>query len=375
MDSAVRFFRAKPLVTPSSTHDAGRKFALLFALLSFTLTASVHGASLYVANAGTQIAPTPSVVIYDVDSNRMVTRRGSVPLAAGAPRELLRIASSLYVTSTSNEIIHFRIDQAGGLQRIKSYATGQDPVGIASDGTSLFVANSGSGTVSMFAIAGNGTGNLKPVRTVAAGPSPMFLAVHGKRKDILFVANGEGCTFRVKRQATLVPLVCPAPTLTLRAGRVLSDDGVLYSLASGLVNLPPPQTLTAVKALRVDPETGTWTLIGNELSFGSTTLYSLAASTSRRALFVARQGGIAVIPLASATAFGPAGTTLPVIGSPGALITDQSGAFLFATDPQQNRVVAMSVAAGGTLTTQSIADGQKINQQNAEFPTAIAFAP
>ncbi len=374
MASAVRFCRAKPLVTHSSTHDANRKLAPLLGLLYCTLTAGAYGASLYVANPGTQAAPTPSIVIYDVDSNRMVTRRDSVPLAAGAPRELLRVASSLYVTSSSNEIIHFRIDQTGGLQRIRSYATGQDPVGIASDGTSLFVANSGSGTVSMFAIVGNETGNLKPIQTIAAGPSPMFLALHGKRKDILFVANEAGCTFRVKRQATLIRLVCPAATVNLPAGRVLSEGGVLYSLASSPVNASPP-IFTAVKALRVDPKTGAWALIGNELSFGVTPLYSLAASKSQRALFVARQGGIAIIPLASAAAFGPAGMTLPVIGSPGALITDEAGAFLFATDPQQNRVVAMSVDAGGALKIKSIADGQKINQQNAEFPTAIAFAP
>jgi 6-phosphogluconolactonase (cycloisomerase 2 family) len=374
MDSAPRFLRGEPSVLPSSTHHGALKLALLSGLLSFTLTAGSHAATLYVTNSGTQAAPTPSIVIYDVDNNRMVTRRNALPLVAGVPRELLRVDSSLYVTSSSNEVLHFKIDQAGGLQLVTGYATGQDPVGIASDGTSLFVANSGSGTVSKFKIAGNGTGNLKAVETIAVGSSPMYLALHGKRRDILFVANGQGCSFRLKKQATL-PLFCPTATVALPAGRVLSEGAVLYSLARIHSGGVPPPPIAGVKALRIDPKTGTWALIGNELTFGSAPLNALAASKARRVLFVARQGAIEVIPFASAIGFGPTAATFAAIGNPGGFVTDQAGHFLFATDPQQNQVVAMRVKPGGTLVIVSIASGHKINQQNAEFPTAIAFAP
>jgi 6-phosphogluconolactonase (cycloisomerase 2 family) len=150
---------------------------------------AMTGSTLFVANQG---AGTVSVYSVDQASGNLTQAAGS-PFAAGTSPTALDVDASgkfLYVADqATNGVLAFSIS-SGQLSPISGSPTpaGTAPVSVRVVGSSVYVANSGSGNVSGYTIGGSGALTAISGSPFSAGTNPVYIA-SGNSGGLVFVAN------------------------------------------------------------------------------------------------------------------------------------------------------------------------------------------
>jgi 6-phosphogluconolactonase len=150
---------------------------------------AMTGTTLFVANQG---AGTVSVYAVDQASGNLTQAAGS-PFAAGTSPTALDVDSSgkfLYVADqATNSVLAFAV-AGSSLSAISGspIAAGTAPVSVRVVGSSVYVANSGSGNVSGYSIGGSGALTAISGSPFSAGTNPAYIA-SGNSGGLVFVAN------------------------------------------------------------------------------------------------------------------------------------------------------------------------------------------
>ncbi len=150
---------------------------------------AMTGNTLFVANQG---AGTVSVHTIDQASGNLTQVTGS-PFAAGTSPTALDVDPSgkfLYVADqATNSVLAFAI-AGSSLSTISGsqIAAGTTPVNVRVVGSSVYVANSGSGNVSAYSIGGSGALTAISGSPFSVGTNPVYIA-SGNSGSLVFVAN------------------------------------------------------------------------------------------------------------------------------------------------------------------------------------------
>lgn len=223
--------------------------------------------------------------------------------SASAPVPLL-----LAVDRTGNAIYAFSINStSGALTAVPGspWPTGQAPVALSTDGQHVYVANSGSGTISVYALS-QSNGALSPVAGSpfdAGVTGPMSVAIAYGASGIaaqLFVAGSNGYS----------------------GFGITSGTGALTALAGSPY---------------LSPATGPIVIGGTATS---------------PALYAATASGIDAFSISANGTFSAlAGSPFATAGTPHSLAFDFTGAYLYATDDTSGNLTGFAVETNGTLTT------------------------
>lgn len=225
------------------------------------LAISPNNQFVYVANRGSDTVTAFS--IEDAGALMLAPQTGSatnpVSVQGDAP-SCVTISPNgqfLYVSSsTSNNVTVFQIGASGLLTLVPATGTNPNPVstggtapkniGMSPNGSSLYVANSGSNTLTAFQIGSNGlltqvpttAGNPNPISVGGTAPNGIIVSSNGQ---FLYSANGGGnvTTFTIGGGGllTLVPPssgnLNPVPAGTNPVAVTLSPDGHVLFVANG----------------------------------------------------------------------------------------------------------------------------------------------
>ena len=336
------------------------------------------GAIVYVTNSGSN-----SVSGYTVNQ-----ATGGLTAIAGSPFPDVPTPSAIaaspnglfaYIAnSQTNKVTAFRVGTNGTLLLGDSTSGNPNPVvvgtapralAISSDSQFLFVANSGSDTVSVFKIGAAGVltpvpqaeGPFKPVGAGVSSPIALATTPNGRFLYVATSTSSMVTVFQVDTSGilTLVPPAGPGTNPISSGGTGLtamglSPNGQFLYVTNGTSN--------NVTLFRVEPS-GLLTLIpptgSNPMSTGGTTPNSLAVGADGAHLYVANGGGSV-----SVFAIGSSGllTLVPAVGAsqnpvptptgstPVALAVSPDGLFLYVA----NRATSVS---GGTISAYTIVSG------------------
>lgn len=225
------------------------------------LAISPNNQFLYIANRGSDTVTAFS--IDDAGALTLVPQTGAttnpVSVQGDAPAGMTISPNGqfLYVSSsTSNVVTVFQIGASGLLTLVSATGANQNPISvggtapksirISPNGSFLYVANSGSNTITAFQIGTNGlltqvsptAGNPNPISVGGTTPNGIIVASNGQ---FLYSANGGGnvTTFTIGNGGllTLVPPssgnLNPVPAGTNPVAMTLSPDGQVLFVANG----------------------------------------------------------------------------------------------------------------------------------------------
>jgi len=215
---------------------------------------------LYVTNAADN-----TLSAYNVDANTgALTAIGTLTATGVSPHAILGIENNypdpddkryVYVgNEDSNDISAFAVnDTTGALTAVPGspFAAGTDPQAMASDGSSLYVANAGSDNVYVYNIDVN-TGTLAKSSTFATGKNPTSIVLGGSNSDFFYVANHGGSNdISAFRYQDLMPV----------SGSPFPAGGNPLSLAFGaggkfLYSANPDATNPSISGFSIDPISG-----------------------------------------------------------------------------------------------------------------------
>ncbi|MDH4084737.1 MAG: lactonase family protein [Nitrospira sp.] len=331
-------------------------------------------ASVYVTNTGSN----------DVSAYSINQSTGGLAVISGSPFVDVPAPSAIALSSNgffayiangrTNKVTAFRIGTNGALllgastpdtPNPASVGTAPRALAISRDSRFLYVANSGSDTVTGFSIGAAGvltlvpqtTGNPNPVS--AGGLSPVALAMSSTGR-VLYVANSTSSTittFQVESSGLLtqVPQAGPGtnPISTNVAGPTalaMSPNGQFLYVTNSASNTVTAFRVETSGLLTLIPPTGS---TPNPVSTGGTTPNSIAVVRNGVHLYIANGGGtvsaftigsnglLALVP-ASGTVQNPT-PTLVAGSTPTALTISQDGQFLYVAN------------SGGTVSAYTIA--------------------
>lgn len=320
---------------------------------------------------------------------------GSMIACSGGNNALLNSGSGLlYVTAQSNTTISaYTVDlNNGSLGAIaNSIGTGAVPsaIVIVPSVNALFVANSGSNSISSYTI--NSDGSLTPASsTTSTGTTPTALAINPAGTFLfvsnqvssnisVFAVNGTALTEVAGSPFTTVPVGLSYPTGTLPAGVAVSNSGKFLYVASGLADF--------VSAFSISPS-GALTPLAVPFYSVGTGPAGLAITPNGGFLYVANSGA----PSNNVSAFSicdvvvtncsnvnsPDGSLTPVAGSPFsaglgpvAIAMDPNFNFLYVVDQASDTVSQYGYGTGsGVLTPLSPA-----TISTGQTPVSIAVRP
>jgi len=287
--------------------------------------------------------------------------------------------SYLYVTAQANSSISaYAVTQSTGAltSNGNAVATGTNPSAIAAtpSGSALFVANSGSNSISSYSI--NADGTLSAVSgTTATGTTPVALAVDPGGKylfaadqtssDIsVFAINGTGLTAAPGSPFTTIPAGLSYPNGTLPAAVAVSHSGNFLYIANQLANF--------VSVFSINSTSGALTPLGVPFyDDGQSSPSGLAVTPNGGFLYIANAGANSnnisayaicdSVVTSCANPNTPDGTLTPVSGSPFpaglgpvAIAFDPGFNFAYVVDKGSNTVSQYSFGPGnGVLTPLS----------------------
>lgn len=321
---------------------------------------------LYVANTS-----YPQIHIYsvDLDSKNLpqLQPKPSIRVAAGPPEAIQIVDAMLYAAAGTGAIVQYAINpNDGGLTLQATINAGSPPYAIASTNKTLYVANRGSGNVSVFSINAGGslaalqTATFNDIKTIQVDRSGKFLFAGCGAKS----GNGPRiCTIAIQADGTLAAgpgnciAVNGAPESMLYAGNVLYLR-IFATTASGIGNS------YRISALTVDSISGNLSHRGQELDIGAANSDGLAISVDGKYLFLSRQGGFLTISAADPLAVvanaipnsGSQWCVWPPVGA-GAVLVDPRGKSLYVSDPVSStlgnitgaHVLSLAIDGSGTL--------------------------
>ncbi|HAS84665.1 MAG TPA: hypothetical protein DCS23_01125 [Candidatus Yonathbacteria bacterium] len=257
---------------------------------SFDVTVSTDGASVYVTNSGTNtvsmFSRVATAVGFESGTHSGTAQTGSVSSAsvgliatsdgtlssktdyvAGASPFAVTISAdgtSVYVANTgSNSVsMYSRNTSTGALSAKTDYATGGSPRGVAisADGTSVYVANYGSASVSMYS-RNTSTGTLSPKTDYATGASPYGVTISADGTSV-YVANfASASVSRYSRNTstgTLSPIIDYTTGGNPRGATISADGTSVYVANSGAtsVSMYSRNTSSGILSAKTDYATG-----------------------------------------------------------------------------------------------------------------------
>ncbi len=333
-------------------------------------------ANVYVTNTGSN-----DVSAYSINSST-----GGLAVISGSPFADVPAPSSIAVSSNgffayiansrTNKVTAFRIGTNGALLLGASTPDTPNPASVGTtpralvvsgDSRFLYVANSGSDTVTVFSIGTAGvltpvppsTGNPNPVS--AGGLSPVALIISSIGR-FLYVANSTSNTitaFQVESSGLLtqVPQAGPgtnpvSTNVTGPTALAMSSNGQFLYVTNGASNTVTAFRVETSGLLTPIPPVGS---TPNPVSTGGTTPNGIAVEPNGTHLYIANRGGtvsaftigndglLTLVP-ASGAAQNPT-PTLVAGSTPVALTISQDGQFLYVAN------------SGGTVSVYTIASG------------------
>jgi 6-phosphogluconolactonase (cycloisomerase 2 family) len=283
-----------------------------------------------------------TISCYVVDPLRVsaALRANGYALAGKAPRSLT-IAQNRFLYAAnqdSNDISAYNINSNGTLNRMANVASGAKPHSVLANpaGTFLFVSNSSSNTIRVFAINST-TGALQSVQTVNAGASPRGLAIDPTGR-YLYAANlfsNNVSAWVVNPNGLLAPVAGSPFSVGFQPVAVKVDPlrRQLYVASSGDDKL---------SVLSLDATTGALSL-KQSLSAG-TKPRDIAVSRSGSFVHVASQSGVHVFSVNSTNGLLSAGSTTAVPSTSLHMAPDDR--MLFTTNGDNRELHILYVANG-----------------------------
>lgn len=222
------------------------------------LTIAPDTKHVYVVNSGAdtvtafniEASGALTLIPQTADNPNPVSVRGTNPVANPAAMAITQSGKFLYVANNgSNDVMAFSIGATGLLSLIAPSGTNTNPIStsvaapkgmaISPNGSFLYVANSGSHTVTVFQIGANGLltlvppagSNVNPVSIGSTTPNGLMVSRNGQ---FLYSANGGGTV----------------------SAFAIRDDGLLTLVPSSASNLNPVSTgaNTTPAALTMSPD-------------------------------------------------------------------------------------------------------------------------
>jgi len=296
----------------------------------------------------TQPASPPQICAV---ANGKGTIAGGASVSSVAVRCAPVVRFVLVADKSDNSVGTFALDAASGrLRYAGKSAAGMQPVSIATDagGKWAYVANAGDGTVSQYAVDGNGRlGALSPA-TVTVGAGLAAVALDPDGTHAYAVASGGVAQFAVGSDGKLSPLspatvsagAAPAAIVVEPSGRFAYDangDGTVSQFSVGADG-----TLAALAPATVAAGMGP---------------SGIAVDPTGHFLYVTNAGGKSVSPYS----IGSDGTLTPlpdsVLAGTGATspIVDPSGKYAWVANPGDKTVSQYSIGSDGALTPAATA--------------------
>jgi DNA-binding beta-propeller fold protein YncE len=293
-------------------------------------------------------------------------------------------ASDLYVSNNgSGTVSPFSIAADGSLSPIgcsgSNCHTGGAPVGVAvsPNGRFLYTANLGSGTVSVFAIGADGS--LSPVSCPGSncntGTSPAGVAVSPNGK-FLYTANSLSSTvsvFAIAADGSLSPVTCSGSNCTTGSGPLgvaVSPNGqFLYTTNAGA-------NTVSVFAIAADGSLSRVTCSGSSCNTG-TEPEGVAMSPNGEFLYTANDGSstVSVFAIAADGSLSPvtcSGSNCNTGSGPVAAAVSPNGQFLYTTNAGANTVSVFAIAADGSLSPVTCSGS---NCNTGTLPDGVAVSP
>lgn len=286
-------------------------------------------------------------------ANGKGTIAGGASVSSVAVRCAPVVRFVLVADKSDNSVGTFALDAPSGrLRYAGKSATGTQPVSIATDAAGKFawVANAGDGTVSQYAVDGNGRLTALSPATVTVGAGLTAVAVDPSGTHVYAVATAGVAQLGVGSDGKLTALspatvsagAAPAAIVVEPSGRFAyvanAGDGTVSQFSVGadgaLTALGQPTVAAGMgpSGIAVDP-TGRFVYVTNG---GDKTVsqYSIGSDG-------------ALTPAATATLPAGTGATSPIV--------DPSGKFAWVANPGDKTVSQYSVGSDGTLTPAATA--------------------
>ena len=239
-----------------------------------------------------------------------------------------------------------------------------NPPGAAGQTTAFaFVSNSGSGTVSAFAVSNSGGLSVVPGSPLTAGSGAEFMAFDPVHK-LLFVSNQGANTlsaFSVNTSTGMLTPISGSPfAVETRPTAVAVDPAGRFVFVAN-------QAASSISVFSIGSSASLTPVAGSP--FPAASPYGLAVNPAGTVLYASNFPDSTVSDLNTLSAFSISGSgaLMPVSGSPFAdanslsgfasvvgLLADPSGKFVFAADHMAESVVSFNVnSANGALTPAS----------------------
>jgi 6-phosphogluconolactonase len=230
-----------------------------------------------------------------------------------------------------------------------------NPPGVAGQTTAFaFVSNSGSGSVSAFAISSTGGLSVAPGSPFAAGAGAEFMAFDSVHK-LLFISN-QGANslsvFSVNTGTGMLTSVQSSPFPTGARPTSVAVD------AAGRFVFVANQAASSISAFSIGANGGLTAVAGSP--FAASSPFGLAVNPAGTVLYASNfpDSSVADLNTVSAFSISPSGALSAIAGSPFAdansstgfaagigILADPSGKFLFVADHMAESVVSFNINA------------------------------
>ncbi len=319
---------------------------------------------------GTTAAPTTNCLAEGGTGTGALTALGTPTIATTNPAGITISAdgTSVYVVNINSATIsmYSRNTGTGALTALgtPTIAAGTNPTGIAisSDGTSVYVANQGSNTISMYS-RNTGTGALTALGTptIATGTTPLGITISADGTSV-YATNWGSATISMYSRNTGTGALTALGTPTIATGTnpqgiTISADGTsVYAVNNGSATVSMYSRNTG---------TGALTALGTPTIATGTGPRGIAISADGTSAYVANSGSATVSMYSRNTGTGALtalGTPTIATGTgPFSVTISADGTSVYATNSTSNTISMYSRNTGtGALTalgTPTIATG------------------
>ena len=286
----------------------------------------------------------------------------AAPIAAESDRNLVQHAVFVMTNDAdANEVIAYDRDQSGTLRKSRRYSTGGrgsggtvDPLGsqgsltLSEDGSSLFAANAGSGTVSVFRVQGSKLALTD--RVPSGGSEPNAIA---QRRNLVYVLNTAGSSSVVGFRLQKGRLERVENSLRFLSGNFVNSASLAFS-ADGRYLIVTERTTNSIDVFRVKAD-GTLSSILINPSVGPGA-FSVAISPNGAVIVSETGAGGSNSSAISSYAIAPNGKLLPISVSVPTLgdancwnVVTPDGRFVYSSNAGTSSIAGFRIAGSGVL--------------------------
>jgi 6-phosphogluconolactonase len=260
----------------------------------------------------------------------------------------------------SNEVVAYERTRTGTLQNAHRYSTGgrgsggtvdplasQGSLTLSDDGSLLFAANAGSGTVSLFRVFGSRL--LLTDREPTGGSEPNAVAQHGR---LVYVLNTAGSSSVVGFRVAGDHLVRIPDSLRFLSGNFVNSASLAFT-PDGHYLLATERTTNNIDVFRVLPD-GRLSALTINASSGPGAFSVVVAPNGTVIVSETGAGGPASSAMSSYTiADGhlvPVTASIPTLGAANCWnVVTPDGRFVYASNAGTNSIAGFAIGANGAL--------------------------